>query len=132
MKPLIVDTSVWIDWLRGNRSELRDEARGRVMFLPAVVAMELSSGAQTKKSFQIITNLIETFERNRRVLLPTLEDFLSAGSVLSDLGWSASKKSNDVLISVLARKIGAEIWTCDYSDFSPVAENLRIGVRKII
>lgn len=130
MKPLVIDTSLWVDWLRGQRSALREESRGRLLFLPAIVAMELSSGAHTRKSFQLITGLVDAFERNRRLIVPTLEDYKSAGSVLSELGWPASKKSNDVLIGVCARKIGAELWTLDYSDFSPLTEVLRVSLRK--
>jgi predicted nucleic acid-binding protein len=131
MKPLIVDTSVWIEWLRDHHQQLREESRGRIIFLPAIVALELFSGAHSKKSHQLISNLIGTFERNRRIIIPTLEDYQQAGSLLSDLGWPASKKSNDVLIAVCARKIGGEIWTCDYSDFSALGESLRVTVRKI-
>src|SRR3954464_15170888 len=117
MKPLIVDTSLWIEWLRGNKSDLREEARVRIMFLPAIIPMELLSGAQTKKAYQLISNIVDTFERQRRILIPSLEDYKKAGAVLADLGLPASKKSNDALICVCARKIGAEVWTCDRSDF---------------
>ena len=130
MKPLIVDTSLWIEWLRGNKRELREEARGRIMYLPAVIPMELLSGAHTKKAYQLVSDIIGTFERNQRLFIPSLEDFKKAGTILADLGWAASKKSNDVLICVCARKIGAEIWTCDYSDFAPVAEALHLTTRK--
>lgn len=131
MKPLVVDTSIWIDWLRGLRNDLKEESKGRVLFFPAVVALELFSGANTKKSFQVITRLVETFERNRRIILPTFEDYKKAGEVLSDLNWPASKKANDTLILVGARKIGAEVWTCDYSDFAPIAANLHVSLKKM-
>ena len=131
MRPLVIDSSVWIEWLRGNQASIRDESKGRILFLPAVIPMELLSGAHTRKSFQLVSAVIESFERNRRLLIPTLEDYRKAGSVLADLGWSASKKSNDVLIGVCARRIGAEIWTCDYSDYSLIAKALQLIVRKI-
>ncbi len=78
--------------------------------------MELLSGAHTKKNYQLINDVIDTFERHRRILVPGLEEFKQTGSVLSDLGWPASKKSNDALIAVCARNIGSEIWTSDYSE----------------
>ncbi len=131
MKPLIVDTSVWIDWLRGNRGELREEARSRVMFMASIVSMELLSGARSRKSYQVISEIIEAFKRHQRILLPLQEEYEKAGLVLADLGWPASKKSNDVLIGVCARRIGAEVWTCDYSDFAPVAKSLNLTVRAI-
>lgn len=129
MKPLMIDTSIWVDWLRGHKKDLREEARGRVQFLPATVAMELLSGAHTRKNYKIVSDLIESFERNNRFILPTIGDFKQAGSTLADLHWPASKKSNDVLIIVCARKIGAEVWTCDYADFQPIAENLQVSLR---
>lgn len=131
MKPLLVDTSVWIDWLRGNRRDLREEARGRIMFMASIVAMELLSGARNRKSYQIISEAMGAFERHQRILLPSFDEYESAGLVLADLGWPASKKSNDVLIAVCARRIGAEVWTCDYSDFAPVGQSLHLSVREI-
>ena len=131
MKPLLVDTSVWIDWLRGSRKDLREEARGRIMFMASVVAMELFSGAKSRKSYQVISGTIDAFRRHQRIIVPSLDEFEKAGVVLADLGWPASKKSNDVLIAVCARKIGAEVWTCDYSDFAPVGKALQLMVRSI-
>jgi hypothetical protein len=69
--------------------------------------------------------------RNRSYIVPSLDEFEKAGVVLADLGWPASKKSNGVLIAVCARKIGAEVWTCDYSDFAPVGKALQLMVRSI-
>src|SRR5689334_17459181 len=131
MKPLVIDTSVWIDWLRGARKELREEARGRILFISAVSVMELMSGGRDRRSFQIISDTVEVFRRHGRILTPSYEEFKKAGTVLADLGWPASKKASDVLIAVCARRIGAEVWTCDYSDFHPIADALHLEVRKV-
>lgn len=131
MRPLVIDTSVWIDWLRGIRKELREEARGRILFISAVSVMELMSGSRDRRSFQIVSDTIDKFKRHGRVLAPSYEEFIKAGTVLADLGWPASKKASDVLIAVCARRIGAEIWTCDYSDFHSIAEILQLEVRKV-
>jgi predicted nucleic acid-binding protein len=101
------------------------------MFMASVVAMELFSGARSRKSYQVISETIGAFRRQQRIIVPSLDEFEKAGVVLADLGWPASKKSNDALIAVCARKIGAEIWTCDYSDFAPVGRALQLPLRSI-
>lgn len=126
MRSLIVDSSVWVDWLRGKSQDTRELARERVLIMPAVVAMELLSGARERRVSRSMHQLISSFERHRRLFSPTLEDFLLAGETLADLGWSASHKANDALIIATARRIGAEVLTRDLSDMGPLAKGMSV------
>jgi predicted nucleic acid-binding protein len=126
MRALIVDTSVWIEWLRGNRRDLRELARDRAVALPAIVATELLSGARDRASYKAVHSLIEAFDRQRRLILHAKEDHFLAGEALADLGWPASRKSNDALILACARRIGAEVLTRDLADFKPLAKLLAV------
>ena len=106
----------------------RERSQGRIIYMPAIVALELLSGAKDRRTDKAIHEVIGTFARNGRFIVPIQDDYMRAGSVLADLSWPASKKSNDVLISVCSRRIGAEIWTKDTSDFSVIGKHLFIPI----
>lgn len=125
MRPLIIDSSIWIEWLRGRSSDLRELARERVAVMPAIVALELLAGARERRAYRIVHALIGALERRRRLVLPSKEDFFLSGEALAELGWSASAKSNDALIVACARRIGAEILTLD-ADLNPLAKALSV------
>ena len=105
MRPVVIDTSLWIGWFRGSLGLLREEAKNRLLFMPPIVAMELLSGVRNKKDSQMVSHLIQTFGRHQRLLVPMQGDFERSGAILGRLGLPASKKSNDVLISVCARRV---------------------------
>lgn len=122
MKPLVVDTNIWIDWIRGENLSLFAEAKTRTQYMPAVVALELTAGTRDRIRARAIRDLIEPFRRSGRLLIPVEADFERAGDVLAELKWPASQKTNDVLIALAARRIGADLWTHDQSDFRPIAQ----------
>jgi predicted nucleic acid-binding protein len=128
MKPIIFDTSIWVDWFRGSRKGtwLSDISAGRVIYLPSVVVMELYSGARDAKTLRIIDSFIEPFARNRRVIIPNEKDYVTTGKILAELKWPASKFSNDALIVVCARKIGAELYSLNKKDFVPLCRKLSV------
>jgi len=128
MKPIVIDTSVWVDWTRGNNRESLNLINSRVIYMPSIVIMELLAGARDKNSKKTIKSTIAPFIKHSRIVNPGLKDFAKAGKVLSQLKWPASKKSNDVLITVLTRKIGAQLITSNLKDFEPVCKLLNIKI----
>ncbi len=128
MKPMVIDTSVWVDWARGNNEGLLSLTYGRMIYMPSIVVMELLAGVRDKNTRKIIKTTIGSFIKHNRILTPGLKDFIKAGDILSQLGWPASKRSNDVLISVLTKKIGAQIITSNLKDFGPVCKLLNIKI----
>jgi predicted nucleic acid-binding protein len=126
MRPLIIDTNIWVEWLRGRAKDTRELSRDRILVMPGVVALELLSGARDRKSHRVIHDLVSTFERHQRLILFTKEDYFAAGAALADLGWPASSKSNDALIVACARRIGAEVLSKDISDLGPLAKCLSV------
>ncbi len=96
--------------------------------MPAVVAMELLSGTRDKQSRRTVDKLLRPFVRNRRIILPSYDDYTLAGEVVAELQWAATRHSNDVMIAVLARKVGAELLTTNQKDFSPVCRILKLSV----
>lgn len=128
MRPLVVDTTLWVQWLRGNSPKSRQALQGRFIWMPAPVAAELGSGARSRESAETLNTLLKPFERNGRCIVLNWRDFRLAGEILAQLKWPASPKLGDVLIAVSARKIGAEIWTLNIDDFRPLGEHLGIPV----
>jgi len=88
--------------------------------------MELLAGVRDRISRKIIKSTIEPFVKHNRIINPNLNDFSKTGEILSQLEWPASKRANEVLIPVLARKIGTQIITSNIKDFEPVCNLLSI------
>ncbi len=128
MKPVIVDTSLWVQWLRGSAPKSRQALQGRFVWMPSVVATELGSGARSRESLNALNTLLKPFEQNRRCIVLNWQDFRLAGEVLAELKWPASPKLGDVLVAVSARKIGGELWTSNRKDFEPLGDRLGIVV----
>jgi predicted nucleic acid-binding protein len=126
VKPLVIDTSIWIDWARAERAELLAHTRNRILLMPAIVAMELLSGAKDRRTMRVVDRLLAPLVRNRRVVLPAYDDYALAGAVMADLGWPSSRRSNDVLIAVIARKTGAALLTANRADFAPTCSLLGV------
>ncbi len=117
---------MWVEWLRGRERDAAEASRGRFLFMPAIVAMELLSGVVDRASERIVEGLIEPFALRKRLVVPDESDYRRAGRALSDLRLPASSKSNDALIAVAARRIGAEIWTKNMKDFQPLCGHFKI------
>jgi len=54
MKPIVIDTSVWVDWAGGKNEESLKLIHGRMIYMPSVVIMELLAGARDKYSKKTI------------------------------------------------------------------------------
>ncbi len=126
MNPLVVDTSVWIEWLHGRRWDLVDLSRDRPMFMASPVEMELYAGIHTTRNLRLLETLLSPFSRHKCVIVPKREDYRKAGQILAEAGLQASKHANDALICVCARSIGAEVWTLNRKDFIPLSRSLHV------
>lgn len=89
--------------------------------------MELRAGAFTRTDIKIVQALARTYRKSRRVLVPGDIEFLSAGEMLAKLqereGYDLKKTAsitNDVLIALSARQIGATVGTQNRRDFEAI------------
>ena len=89
--------------------------------------MELSAGAQSARDRRDLTSLFTAFRRAGRVLVPTASIYEEAGEVLrrlrTDLDYDfrgAFSISNDALIALSARSIGAAVITRNREDFEAI------------
>ncbi len=128
MKPVVVDTTLWVQWLRGRSQRSRQALQGRFVWMPSIVAAELGSGARSREAIQTLNALLRPFERNRRCVVLNWHDYRLAGEALAQLSWPASPKLGDALVAVSARKIGAELWTLNLGDFRPLGKQLDITI----
>lgn len=100
----LVDTSVWIDWLRGDKSpaalrldRLIDEDD---IVLAGVIVQELLQGA---RGADHLAKLRRYFER-LQVLLPSQTTFAEAGTLYARCRWAGitPRSGNDCLIAQTA------------------------------
>lgn len=126
MRRLVVDTSLYVDWLnRGLYEEVLFQ-RGAVKYLSAVVLMELRAGAFRPADRRVLVRLQQGFETAGRLLAPTREVYADAGDTLRGLqarGYdvrAGHSIANDVLIALSARSIGATVVTRNERDYRAI------------
>jgi predicted nucleic acid-binding protein len=127
MRRLVIDTSLYIDWLNRGLHEQVLFQRDAVKYLSAVVLMELRAGAFRAADRRVLMRLQESFERAGRVLTPTPRVFADAGDTLRGLqgrGFDVRAGHSivgDVLIALSARSIGATVVTRNARDYRAIA-----------
>jgi predicted nucleic acid-binding protein len=130
MQPALLDTSIYVSALR------RGDAGPAVarfiaendMWLSAVVLEELYAGARERDRH--VVELIERqFDKESRILLPELDDWIQAGKVLSQLAArydyekiGRNRLTNDALMAMSAARAGVTVVTANVRDFRKLAE----------
>jgi tRNA(fMet)-specific endonuclease VapC len=122
---ILLDTNVYVDWLRSGRHEDRVVGRGPVRFLSAVVEMELRAGATTRAARRGLDQAVRGYAATARIIPPSTRTFAEAGDVLRTLraaGREVRRASlvHDVLIALTARAIGAKLVTVNVGDFQAI------------
>jgi predicted nucleic acid-binding protein len=142
MRPVLLDTSIYITALRGGGEAvlaLRRLVPEVTVWLSAVVLAELYAGA-TSRDRRVVERLERDFDRARRILVPNLNDWAQAGKVLARLAADYSyeqigqaRLTNDALIAMSASRQGITIITANERDFARLAQfrPLRWEVRLI-
>lgn len=118
MRRVVIDTSLYIDWINAGRHEDVLFRRDSIKHMSAVVLMELRAGAFAQPDRRLLDRLETAFEKAGRILVPTRRVFAEAGDALRRLqvtrGFrreSPVPMANDVLIALSARSIGATVVT---------------------
>ena len=118
MRKVVPDTNVLIDWLNEGRHRDVLFAPGVLKHLSAVVLLELEAGAFAPADQRLVAQLVKNFERAGRIVVPSAADYAEGGRLLRRLqaehGYRLSKAhslTNDVLIALSARRIGAAVLT---------------------
>lgn len=98
-------------------------------FFSSVVAQELIVGCTNDLAMRRVQNFFRPFERVRRIINPTYEDWKEAGCTavriaLKRPGLKSKKIAliNDILIALSCRRIGATLITFNSQDFEVIRE----------
>lgn len=125
MAKILLDTSVYIPLLKqGKEPGGVLETPGSIIYLSMVVAQELFAGAGDMATAKALEKLFYVFKKNKRLLVPTAEDWCQCGLVLAQIGkkygFESIKKGrlvNDVLIALGCKSVGATLLTGNHKDF---------------
>ena len=117
---IILDTSIFVSDLRTGQYRQRVQTLRGLVRTSAVVLAELWRGATREAE----RDFLRALQRNHPVLLPTANNWLDSGQLLSriyaDTGFEPAKLRDlhfDVLIALTARSHGACLITTNRADF---------------
>lgn len=125
----LVDTNIFID--RFMNPDLYQEIflSDGLIYMSTVVLMELRAGAHTKDTIQTYNELRNFFRRVERIIAPSAGDYEKAGEIISNLqsikGYDIKKCAsitNDCLLAVSARSMGALLYTQNKKDFQAIKD----------
>lgn len=112
---VLIDTSVWIDYLQGTASEeleklVDDLLAGKEIIVPKIVIAELIQGARSEKDISVIREFLEAFT----MVGEGEYTWVNAGKLSHDLK-KKGKTINlaDCYISVIAKESRSPILTLD-------------------
>ncbi len=130
---VILDTSIYIPYINEGVSHpvLELEESLPIIYMSAVVMEELYAGAHDGKTIKLLDKLYNTFHSLNRLIAPDAQDWQQAGKIIARMGRKygfekrfLSRITNDVLIAITARKVGAVVITKNKKDFSLIKEFL--------
>ena len=132
MRYAILDTNIYIGHgeLGLYATNLDLVRRAYLARQSAVVLSELRRGARTRAAQRRVEALARVLPVHWE---PSAEDWWVAGKLVREIGdandWEVGKRrefQNDVLIALTARRHGAAVVTANASDFTLLAEAVRI------
>ena len=136
---VVIDTSVYIPFINNGISHpLLELGQGVPLFyMSAVVIEELYAGASDDASIKLLDNLYKTFDSAGRLIVPDASDWQKTGRIVAKLGSKygfeeifLARITNDILIALSARKIGAVVVTHNTKDFQKIKEFIDFQIHK--
>jgi predicted nucleic acid-binding protein len=131
VKAALYDSSIYVAALRSGDDgvlSIRRLDTGSVVWLSAVVLEELYAGVNDR-GLHVVERLERDFDRAKRVLVPTVNDWAETGWVLSRLvakydyeHIGRGRLTNDALIAMSASRLGICVMTANERDFRRLAE----------
>lgn len=133
---VIPDTSAFIPLLKEGimHPVLAGEGKTPLLYMSAVVMAELYAGVRDKASIKRLDQLYTTFLDLGRLIVPDAGDWQKTGKIAAQMGRKYGFEgkyiagiTNDILIALSARRIGAAVITSNIKDFLRIGE--WVGVR---
>jgi predicted nucleic acid-binding protein len=128
---VIFDTSIYIPFINQGIAYPTTELNiGKpIPYMSAVVIEELYAGAFDRVSIKLLDRMYEVFEKLGRLIAPEASDWQKTGKIIAKLGNKygfedtfLSRITNDILIALSARRIGAVVVTHNTKDFLKIRE----------
>jgi predicted nucleic acid-binding protein len=134
----IFDTNIYIRCMLERDFALQHAERYArqvpATFFSSVVAQELIVGCTDELAVRRVQNFFQPFERARRIVNPTYEDWKDAGFIVvkiplkrPDLKNKKIALINDALIALSCRRVGATLITLNIQDFEIIRGFLRFS-----
>ena len=128
---VLFDSNVYISWIREYKHKDIMLSPYTQKYLSSIVLMELWAGCKTKKSIRLIENLQGPYLKTKRIVTPSVKNYILAGQIISDLpvNYKNKKKDssfiNDIIIAVTAFSTGSILYTENESDFKIINKYLK-------
>ena len=133
MLKIVIDTSVYIPFIRKGIYVPQIEREGAVIYMSSVVIQELYAGAFDPKVVKALDKVYRVFTKTGRLIVPTKENWRETGKIMAMMGkrygfvhLSLARLLGDILISLSAYEVGASVVTRDRRHFSLIQEFKRI------
>jgi hypothetical protein len=130
MNKFLPDTNIYIDYYKLDKfTEILEpnQPSNDIIYVSALVILELFSGAFDRSQIAFLDNLAKVSKKGNKIVVPLWSDYVEAGRLLSKLqsqkGYEVKKTlglTNDVLIALSARRIGATVITQNKKDFEAI------------
>lgn len=112
MKKIVVDTSIWIEYFKGNEAaaSIINDNTGFDLFITGPILTELIQGVKTESEKELFTTLMERFPR-----ITVLEqDWVDAGKTGSKLRkYGVTVPMADLLIYTVSINNSCALFTLD-------------------
>lgn len=136
----VFDTNIYIRCMLDRDFALQHADRYAryvpLTFFSSVVAQELIVGCTNDLAVRRVQNFFRPFERVRRIVNPTYDDWKEAGFTAvrvalkrPDLKSKKIALINDILIALSCRRIGATLITLNVQDFEVIREFIQFGFK---
>lgn len=129
-RPLVPDTTEFIDAIREPRPALFDAIYRGQVWLSAVVACELYAGTRSQGERGLLDRLVRGALRAQRLLVPTSDEWVQAGTLIARrirLHGTLRPRDHlaDVLIVVSTARVAGEVLTANRRHFEAWTELAR-------
>lgn len=126
--PILLDTNVYLFAIRSERGADYFERRFLPLvfqtYLSSIVIEELYAGALDLQAVRLVERHVGALEKAGRLVTPTFQDWKDAGKLVAQMTLKEPGRKpkiqqmlNDILLSLSARRIGADLFTFNRKDF---------------
>ena len=138
--PILLDTNVYLFAIRSEDGATFFEHRFMPLvfqtYVSGVVIEELYAGALDSQAVRLVERYVGALERAGRVIAPSFQDWKEAGKLIARITRKEpARKSktqqilNDILVSLCARRIGADLYTFNRDDFELIRRHKSFSLK---